>query len=177
MHRLLALFVSLGLGVAACAGIASAQDADSGAGADTVNSDGGYIITSDGDANPNRSSEGVNVIYGDVSTGNKGGEVLGDPNAVYQPDLSGIPHPGGSWTPTITGIPVGNPTAGNMLGGMSGMLALIAPTPTPAPEPIASAEGAADETTAAAPDGEQAAADGAVSDAPVEEGGASDAGN
>jgi len=110
MLRILTLFVSFGLGLSAFAGIASAQD--------EISSDGGYVTASDDNGGETVEGGGNDIVYGDVSTGNTGGEVLGDPNAVYYPDLSNIPTPNGQpWTPTIVGIPVGHAGAGNMFDG------------------------------------------------------------
>lgn len=143
MFRVLTFFVAMGLGAAALGGVASAQT-------DVINSDGGYVTADDDLGNTNIDGGGENVVYGDVSTGGAGGEVLGDPTAIYYPDLSGIPVPGGgSWTPTIVGIPVGNPNSGDMLNGID---VVFAPPPAPAPEAVAE-DGMATEGEVIAEDG------------------------
>jgi len=128
MLRVLTLFVAIGLGAAALGGVASAQG-------EVINSNGGYVNASDDTGDSSVDGGGETLIYGDVSTGGAGGEVLGDPTAIYYPDLSGIPTPGGgAWTPTILGIPVGNPNSGDMLNGID---VVFAP-PAPAPDAAAS---------------------------------------
>ncbi|MFM9105161.1 MAG: hypothetical protein ACKOWF_00490 [Chloroflexota bacterium] len=110
MRKALTLLVTIGLGALAPAGIAGAQD--------TITSDGGYVMADDENGGAPVEGGGVDIVYGDVSTGNTGGEVLGDPNAVYYPDLSSVPSQTGQpWSPTIVGIPVGHAGAGDMIGG------------------------------------------------------------
>ena len=46
-----------------------------------VNADGSYVVAND-DGAPIVEGAGDDIVVGDVSTGGKGGEILGDPNAV-----------------------------------------------------------------------------------------------
>ncbi|HEU5433783.1 MAG TPA: hypothetical protein VFU81_19090 [Thermomicrobiales bacterium] len=80
-----ALVVSLG-GL----GAVSAQQAP-------VNANGDYAVAS-ANRNPVASDSGDNVVYGDITTGNGGYTVSGDPNAVvYRSDLAGsVPTRSGS---------------------------------------------------------------------------------
>lgn len=50
-----------------------------------VNADGSYVVATDD--SPAVSGRGDDIIYGDVNTGGGGGQVLGDPNAVYSPNV------------------------------------------------------------------------------------------
>jgi hypothetical protein len=114
MRKALTLLVSLGLGISASAGIAGLASAQ-----DTITSDGGYVTANDDSGDSSVEGGGTDIVYGDVSTGNTGGDVLGDPGAIYYPDLSSVPSPSGEpWSPTIVGIPVGNPGAGDMIDGI-----------------------------------------------------------
>jgi hypothetical protein len=137
MLRILTLFVSLGLGLTALSGIAAAQD--------TITSDGGYVRADDTTGDETVDGGGTNIVYGDVSTGNTGGEVLGDPSAIYYPDLSNVPSPTGRpWTPTITGIPVGHPGAGDMIPGFD--ISFDISMAPPAEEPPASDDAVGEST-------------------------------
>ena len=71
-----------------------------------VNADGAFVVAND-DGAPIVSGKGEDVVYGDVNTGGGGGQVLGDPNAVYTPV-----------TPDHDTVAL-NPGAGDgMIGGM-----------------------------------------------------------
>ncbi|MBL8126697.1 MAG: hypothetical protein JNM64_03600 [Chloroflexia bacterium] len=71
-----------------------------------VNADGAYVVAND-DGSPMVSGKGDDVIYGDINTGGGGGQVLGDPTAVYTPV-----------TPDHDTVAL-NPGAGDgMIGGM-----------------------------------------------------------
>jgi hypothetical protein len=71
-----------------------------------VNADGAFFVAND-DGAPIVSGKGEDVVYGDVNTGGGGGQVLGDPNAVYTPI-----------TPDHDTVAL-NPGAGDgMIGGM-----------------------------------------------------------
>jgi len=117
-----ALIVGLAIGTGLFAGSAAAQE-DA-----TMTSDGSYVVADDNGDN-RVDGGGHDIVYGDIATGGTGGEILGDPNAIYYPDLSMVPVPGGGvWSPTITGIPVGSSTAGNMLEGVDVVVDLSSPT-------------------------------------------------
>ena len=49
-----------------------------------VNADGSYVVAND-DGAPMVSGKGQDLVYGDINTGGGGGQVLGDPSAVYTP--------------------------------------------------------------------------------------------
>jgi hypothetical protein len=71
-----------------------------------VNADGAYVVAND-DGAPMVSGAGEDLVYGDVNTGGGGGQVLGDPSAVYTPI-----------TPDHDTVAL-NPGAGDgMIGGM-----------------------------------------------------------
>lgn len=117
MHRALTIALGLGLGLSASASLVGAQEVvDS----PTVTSDGDYVVATDdegGDSDVR--GEGTDIVVGDISTGNINGEVLGDPNAVYYPDLSAVPSiTGQPHIPTIVGLPIGNPNAGDLIPGI-----------------------------------------------------------
>jgi hypothetical protein len=59
-----------------------------------VNADGSYVVAND-DGVPIVSGAGEDIVYGDINTGGGGGEVLGDPNAVYSPLVPDNPGPDG----------------------------------------------------------------------------------
>ncbi len=132
MNRAVTFGLSLGLGIAGVAAVASAQEdvLDN----PTVTSDGAYVVATDDQGGDNDvEGGGTDIMVGDVTTGNSAGEVLGDPNAVYYPDLSAVPSISGqTHTPTITGLPIGNPSSGNLvpeldLGALLASGALLAP--------------------------------------------------
>lgn len=74
MNRVSLLVAGLALGLAALAGPVSAQTPS-----ETV-ADGGYSVADP--SNPNVSDEGDTRVYGDIATGNSGGDVYGDPAAL-----------------------------------------------------------------------------------------------
>jgi hypothetical protein len=78
MRANLALFGAALLAVATSVGPVAAQE--------PVNADGSYVVAND-DGAPIVSGRGDDIVYGDINTGGGGGEVLGDPSAVYAPVL------------------------------------------------------------------------------------------
>jgi hypothetical protein len=88
MKRYLIWIGAVGLAVSSSLGAVSAQDSE------PVDADGGYVVSNDTGA-PNASGAGTDYVYGDINTGGAGGEVLGDPSAVYAPVLPDHPGPGG----------------------------------------------------------------------------------
>lgn len=71
-----------------------------------VNADGAYVVAND-DGAPMVSGAGDDINYGDINTGGGGGQVLGDPTAIYTPI-----------TPDHDTVAL-NPGAGDgMIGGM-----------------------------------------------------------
>ncbi len=158
MNRVLMFGLSVGLGVAGATAVVSAQEdvLDN----PTVTSDGAFVVATDDQGGENDvEGGGTDIVVGDVTTGNSAGEVLGDPNAVYYPDLSAVPSISGQpHTPSIAGLPVGNPSPGNLvpeldLGALVASGALSAPAPTATTTEAAPAPAAtpAATTTEAAP--------------------------
>ncbi len=100
MRRVFTLVVGLGVGVATTTGITAAQEVVENP---TVTSDGEYVVATDDEGGDNDvEGGGTDIVVGDVTTGNSNGEVLGDPNAIYYPDLSAVPSISGDpRTPTI----------------------------------------------------------------------------
>lgn len=122
MPALKPLVAVMAIGVGLIASGASAQE-------DAVMASNGEYVVADDNGDARVDGGGSDIVYGDIGSGGASGGVYGDPNAIYYPDLSGIPQPGGGvWTPTITGIPVGSATAGNMLDGIDVMVDLTSPT-------------------------------------------------
>jgi hypothetical protein len=71
-----------------------------------VNANGSYVVAND-DGAPMVSGKGEDLTYGDINTGGGGGQVLGDPTAIYTPV-----------TPDHDTVAL-NPGAGDgMIGGM-----------------------------------------------------------
>ncbi len=71
-----------------------------------VNADGAYVVAND-DGAPMVSGKGEDLVYGDINTGGGGGQILGDPTAIYTPV-----------TPDHDTVAL-NPGAGDgMIGGM-----------------------------------------------------------
>ncbi len=73
-----------------------------------VNADGAFVVAND-DGAPMVSGKGDDVIYGDINTGGGGGQVLGDPNAVYTPitpDHDTVALNPGAGDGMIGGIPI-----------------------------------------------------------------------
>jgi hypothetical protein len=100
----LALIGAAVLGVSSSSGSISAQTGV------PVNADGSYVVASD-DGAPIASGAGDDISYGDINTGGGGGEVLGDPNAVYSPMVPDNPGPGG-------GVPVMPGSGDGLIGGV-----------------------------------------------------------
>ena len=72
-----------------------------------VNADGAYVVAND-DGAPIVSGAGDDISYGNINTGGRPAEVLGDPNAVYSPN---VPEPGG-------GVPVIAGAGDGLIGGV-----------------------------------------------------------
>ncbi len=73
-----------------------------------VNADGAYVVAND-DGAPMVSGAGEDLVYGDVNTGGGGGQVLGDPSAVYTPitpDHDTVALNPGAGDGLIGGIPI-----------------------------------------------------------------------
>lgn len=79
MMRQLTLVAAGLIAIATAAGPAAAQSNT------PVNADGSYVVAND--SSPAVSGRGDDIIYGDVNTGGGGGQVLGDPSAVYSPNV------------------------------------------------------------------------------------------
>lgn len=106
MKRYLTIFGAALLAVSSLAGTVSAQNNT------PVNADGSYVVATD-DGAPIVSGRGDDVIYGDINTGGGGGEVLGDPSAVYSPivpDRDSLMSMPGAGDGLIGGVPM-QPTA------------------------------------------------------------------
>ena len=90
MKRFLALTGAVALAVASSIGLVSAQNGE------PVVADGSFVVAND-DGSPIVSGAGDDIVYGDINTGGAGGEVLGDPSAIYDPIIYApvLPeHPG-----------------------------------------------------------------------------------
>ncbi|MFT4039029.1 MAG: hypothetical protein QM692_12665 [Thermomicrobiales bacterium] len=75
-----------------------------------VNADGSYVVAND-DGSPMAIGKGEDIVYGDIDTGGGGGQVLGDPNAVYTPitpdhDTVALNPGGGAGDGMIGGMPI-----------------------------------------------------------------------
>jgi hypothetical protein len=73
-----------------------------------VNADGAYVVAND-DGAPMVSGVGDDINYGDINTGGGGGQVLGDPSAVYTPitpDHDTVALNPGAGDGMIGGIPI-----------------------------------------------------------------------
>ncbi len=154
MRRVFTFVVGLGVGVATTTGITAAQEVVENP---TVTSDGEYVVATDDEGDDNDvEGGGTDIVVGDVSTGNSNGEVLGDPNAIYYPDLSAVPSISGEpRTPTIVGLPIGNPNSGDLIPGIE-VVFTTEPAPVPAAEsaPVAESAATSDVATAGEPTGE-----------------------
>lgn len=147
MKRYLAWAAAGLLAVSTSIGVVSAQNGV------PVNADGSYVVADDDAPTNIVSGQGDDITYGDINTGGGGGEVLGDPTAVYSPN---VPAPGG-------GIPIIAGAGDGMIGGVP----IVATVPT-APDGttqtttnLATTEGTATENVsveAAAPPAETAPA-------------------
>lgn len=104
MRQYLALIGAGLLAVSASLGSVSAQTGI------PVNADGAYVVAND-DGVSNVSGAGEDITYGDVNTGGGGGEVLGDPSAVYSPMVPDNPGPNG-------GVPVMPGSGDGLIGGV-----------------------------------------------------------
>jgi hypothetical protein len=104
MRRHFTLIAAALLAVSTMASAVSAQNGE------PVNANGSYVVAND-DTAPSVSGRGDDIVYGDINTGGGGGEVLGDPNAVYSPNTPSHPGPGAG--------PVVIPGAGDgLIGGV-----------------------------------------------------------
>ena len=88
MRRILVVLTAALLAASTAWGTAAAQSDQ------PVNADGSYVVAND-DGSPIVSGRGDDLIYGDINTGGAGGEVLGDPSAIYSPVLPNHPGPNG----------------------------------------------------------------------------------
>jgi hypothetical protein len=128
----LALIGAAALGVSMLPGSISAQTGV------PVNADGSYVVASD-DGAPIASGAGDDIYYGDVMTGGARGETLGDPSAVYSPNVPDNPGPGG-------GVPVMPGAGDGLIGGMPMYPVPTAPDATTSTTTtLASTEGTATE--------------------------------
>jgi hypothetical protein len=141
MTRYLTLIGAALLAVSSSLGSISAQNGV------PVNADGSYVVASD-DGAPIASGAGDDIVVGDVSTGGQGGEILGDPNAVYSPMVPDVRGLDG-------GVPVMPGAGDGLIGGMPIQPIPAAPGATTlATTNLASTEGTATENVpvdAAAP--------------------------
>ena len=135
MNRYLALAL-IGAAVLAVSTSLSSISAQTGI---PVNADGSYVVASD-DGAPIASGAGDDIYYGDVMTGGQDGEILGDPNAVYSPNVPDVRSLDG-------GVPVISGAGDGLIGGVP----ILLPVPT-APDAttlttsnLVSAEGTATE--------------------------------
>ena len=101
-----------------------------------VNADGAYVVAND-DGAPTVSGAGDDINYGNVNTGGRTSEVLGDPNAVYSPNVPDNPGPGG-------GVPVISGSGDGLIGGVP-MQPAAPDTSTLTTTTLASTEGTATE--------------------------------
>jgi hypothetical protein len=104
MQQYLALIGAGLLAVSTSLGPVAAQTGDA------VNADGAYVVASD-DGAPTASGAGDDIYFGDVNTGGRPSEVLGDPSAVYSPNVPDNPGPGG-------GVPVMPGAGDGLIGGV-----------------------------------------------------------
>lgn len=104
MKQVLVVIGAAMLAVSSTVGLVSAQDSQ------PVVADGSYVVADD-NGEPIVSGRGTDYVYGDINTGGDGGEVLGDPSAVYSPNMPDHPGPNGG--------PVVMPGAGDgLIGGV-----------------------------------------------------------
>ncbi len=73
-----------------------------------VNADGSYVVANDDAPTNIVSGQGDDITYGNIDTGGGGGDVYGDPSAVYSPN---VPSPGG-------GVPIIAGAGDGMIGGV-----------------------------------------------------------
>lgn len=81
MKRYMMAIGAAALAIASGAGTIAAQDAA------PVVADGSFVVAND-DGSPIVSGAGDDIVYGDINTGGAGGEVLGDPSAIYDPVIN-----------------------------------------------------------------------------------------
>jgi hypothetical protein len=113
MKRFLAVVGACVLAAASPFGFVAAQT-------DTpVNADGTHVVADD-DGAPIASGAGQDIVYGDINTGGGGGEVLGDPSAVYAPARPDHPGPNGGM--------IVMPGAGDGLIGGVPVMPILRPT-------------------------------------------------
>jgi hypothetical protein len=89
MKRYLALIGAGAIAVASTLGAVSAQS-------EPVDADGSYVVAND-DGTPIVSGAGEDYVIGPINTGGAQGEVLGDPSAVYSPNVPNNPGPEGGF--------------------------------------------------------------------------------
>jgi len=130
MKRYLTLIGSALLAVSATIGSVSAQNGV------PVNADGSFVVAND-DGAPIVSGAGDDISYGDINTGGGGGEVLGDPNAVYSPMVPDNPGPSG-------GVPIMPGSGDGLIGGVP-ILPAAPDATTMTTTSLASTEGTATE--------------------------------
>lgn len=153
MHRFTVAIASLALGVALVQGAAAQETPPTVA---TV-ADGGY--SSADPSNPLVVSEGENRVYGDIATGNTGGEVYGDPAALANIQTAdeiaaSVPPvnltPGNSPSDGVLPAPPaesGTTVSTEATDGSTSGAAPVTEGTAPAPAPVA--EGTTPETAAA----------------------------
>ena len=104
MKRYLAWAAAGVLALSASIGAVSAQNGV------PVNADGSHVVADDDAPTNIVSGQGDDIVYGDINTGGGGGEVLGDPSAVYSPNVPapgvGVPIIAGSGDGLIGGVPI-----------------------------------------------------------------------
>src|SRR5215204_3789379 len=120
MNRYLALAL-IGTTVLAVSTSLSSISAQTGI---PVNADGSYVVAND-DGAPIVEGGGDDIVVGEVSTGGQGGQILGDPNAVYSPNVPDVRSLDG-------GVPVISGAGDGLIGGVP----ILLPVPT-APVPTA----------------------------------------
>lgn len=102
MKRYLILLGAAMLTLASSVSLVGAQNST------PVNADGSYVVAND-DGAPIVSGAGSDLVYGDINTGGGGGEVLGDPSAIYTPilpDRDSLMSMPGAGDGMIGGIPI-----------------------------------------------------------------------
>ncbi len=147
MKRYLAWAAAGLLAMSTSFGVVSAQNGV------PVNADGSYVVADDDAPTNIVSGQGDDITYGNIDTGGGGGEVLGDPSAVYSPN---VPAPGG-------GVPIIAGAGDGMIGGVP-IIATVPAAPdatTQTSTTLATSEGTATENVpveASAPPAETAPA-------------------